>query len=43
LRNPAEIREVGAKIAGARILQAEELESRSHEIPEEHEVILYCS
>lgn len=43
LRNPAEIREVGLKIAGARILQAEELELRSHEIPPEHEVILYCS
>lgn len=43
LRNPAEIREVGAKIAGARILQPEDLRSRSHEIPEEHEVILYCS
>jgi membrane protein DedA with SNARE-associated domain len=43
LRNPAEIREVGLKIAGARILQPEDLRSRSHEIPEEHEVILYCS
>jgi|SRR5579875_3364842 len=43
LRNPAEIREVGSKIAGARILRAEDLRTRSHEIPEEHEVILYCS
>jgi membrane protein DedA with SNARE-associated domain len=43
LRNAAEIREVGWKIAGARILTPEDLRSRSHEIPEEHEVILYCS
>ncbi len=43
LRNPAEIREVGSKIAGARILRPEDLRSRSHEIPEDHEVILYCS
>lgn len=43
LRNPAEIKEVGLKIAGARILQPEELRSKSHEIPEDHEVILYCS
>jgi membrane protein DedA with SNARE-associated domain len=43
LRNPAEIRDVGSKIAGARILRPEDLRSRSHEIPEAHEVILYCS
>jgi len=43
LRNPAEIRELGSKIAGARILLPEDLSSRSHEIPEDHEVILYCS
>lgn len=43
LRNPAEIREVGSKIAGARILRPEDLRSRSHEIPDNHEVILYCS
>jgi membrane protein DedA with SNARE-associated domain len=43
LRNRAEIREVGWKIAGARILTPEDLRSRSHEIPEGHEVILYCS
>ncbi|HEX3684923.1 MAG TPA: VTT domain-containing protein [Bryobacteraceae bacterium] len=43
LRNPAEIRELGSKIAGARILLAEDLSSRSHEIPDDHEVILYCS
>lgn len=43
LRNPAEIREVGSKIAGARILRPDDLRSRSHEIPEAHEVILYCS
>jgi membrane protein DedA with SNARE-associated domain len=43
LRNPAEIREVGSKIAGARILRPDDLRSRSHEIPEQHEVILYCS
>jgi membrane protein DedA with SNARE-associated domain len=43
LRNPAEIREMGSKIAGARILRPDDLRSRSHEIPEAHEVILYCS
>jgi membrane protein DedA with SNARE-associated domain len=43
LRNPAEIREVGSKIAGARILSPEDLSSHSHEIPESHDVILYCS
>jgi len=43
LRNAAEIREIGSKIAGARILRPDDLRSRSHEIPEAHEVILYCS
>lgn len=43
LRNPAEIEEEGLKIAGAVVLRPDDLRSRSHEIPETHEVILYCS
>jgi membrane protein DedA with SNARE-associated domain len=43
LRNVAEIEQGGFKIAGARVLRPDDLRSRSHEIPEQHEVILYCS
>ncbi len=43
LRNPTEISFDGLKIAGAVILRPEDLRSRSHEIPPEHEVILYCT
>jgi membrane protein DedA with SNARE-associated domain len=43
LRNPPEIEQVGFKIAGARILRPAQLRSKSHEIPEGHEVILYCT
>ncbi len=43
LRNESEIEEVGYKIAGALVLRPEDLRSKSHEIPEAHEVILYCS
>ncbi len=43
LRHPAEIERGGLKIAGALILRPDDLRSRSHEIPEAHEVILYCT
>lgn len=43
LRNEAEIEQVGYKIAGALVLRPEDLRSKSHEIPDQHEVILYCS
>jgi len=43
LRNPQEIELDGFKIATARILRPEDLRSGSHEIPEEHEAILYCT
>ena len=43
LRNAVEVGLDGLKIAGAVILRPEDLRSRSHEIPEEHEVILYCT
>ena len=43
LRSPKEIEQTGIKIAGARVLRPAELRTRSHEIPETHEVILYCT
>ena len=43
LRNPKEIALEGLKIANARILRPDDLRSRSHEIPDEHEAILYCT
>jgi len=43
LRNAAEIQEWGLKIRGARILRFEDLRSGSHQIPDDHEVILYCT
>ena len=43
LRHPSEIENEGVKIAGAVILRPEDLRSRSHEIPPQHEVILYCT
>ena len=43
LRNRAEIEEEGFKIAGAVVLTPDDLRSRSHEIPDAHAVILYCS
>jgi rhodanese-related sulfurtransferase len=43
LRNAAEIQEWGLKIRGARILRFDELRSGSHQIPDDHEVILYCT
>ncbi|HEX4750954.1 MAG TPA: VTT domain-containing protein [Bryobacteraceae bacterium] len=43
LRHETEIAEVGLKIPGALVLRPEDLRSRSHEIPDAQEVILYCS
>jgi hypothetical protein len=43
LRHPAEIEREGMKIAGARVLRPDELRSRSHEIPEDQQIILYCT
>ncbi|HLH04056.1 MAG TPA: DedA family protein [Bryobacteraceae bacterium] len=43
LRHPSDIEREGLKIAGARILRPEELTSRSHEIPESQQIILYCT
>ncbi len=43
LRNPVEIELDGFKIAGALILRPDDLRSRSHEIPQGNEVILYCT
>ncbi|MFL6446305.1 MAG: VTT domain-containing protein [Bryobacteraceae bacterium] len=43
LRHPSEIEREGMKIAGARILRPDELRSRSHEIPEDQQIILYCT
>jgi membrane protein DedA with SNARE-associated domain len=43
LRHPSEIEQERLKIAGAVILRPDDLRLRSHEIPPEHEVILYCT
>jgi membrane protein DedA with SNARE-associated domain len=43
LRHPSQIKQSALKIAGAVILRPEDLRSRSHDIPPEHEVILYCT
>jgi membrane protein DedA with SNARE-associated domain/rhodanese-related sulfurtransferase len=43
LRNATEIQEWGLKIRGARILRFEDLRSGVHQIPDDHEVILYCT
>lgn len=43
LRSPVDIEASGFKILGALVLTPDALRSRSHEIPDEHEVILYCT
>ncbi len=43
LRHPAEVERVGIKIPNALVLRPEDLRSRSHEIPREQEIILYCT
>jgi membrane protein DedA with SNARE-associated domain len=43
LRHPADVERDGMKIAGALVLRPEELRSRSDEIPQAGEIILYCT
>jgi membrane protein DedA with SNARE-associated domain len=43
LRHPSEIERDGTKLSGALIFRPDDLRSRSHEIPREHEIILYCT
>ena len=43
LRHPAEIGRIGIKIPNALVLRPEDLRSRSHEIPLDQEIILYCT
>jgi membrane protein DedA with SNARE-associated domain/rhodanese-related sulfurtransferase len=43
LRHPAEIQRNGLKIAGALVMRPDELRERSAEIPDDRDVILYCS
>lgn len=43
LRHPAEVERDGMKIAGAVVLRPDELRSRSHEIPRNQQIILYCT
>jgi membrane protein DedA with SNARE-associated domain len=43
LRSSSDVEQDGFKIPGALIVKPADLRSRSHEIPEDQEVILYCS
>jgi len=43
LRHPAEIEREGVKIVGALVLRPDEVHLRSHEIPHDHDIILYCT
>jgi membrane protein DedA with SNARE-associated domain len=43
LRHPAEVERDGMKIAGALVLRPDEIRSRSHEIPRDQRIILYCT
>jgi len=43
LRHPAEVERAGIKIPSALVLRPEDLRSRSHEIPRDQEIILYCT
>jgi membrane protein DedA with SNARE-associated domain len=43
LRHPADIERSGMKIAGASVIEPEQLLNNSHEIPESGEMILYCT
>ena len=43
LRHPSEVQREGMKIAGAVVLRPDELRSRSHEIPANQQIILYCT
>jgi membrane protein DedA with SNARE-associated domain len=43
LRHPSEVERVGIKIPNAVVLRPEDLRSKSHEIPLENAIILYCT
>lgn len=43
LRNPSDVEQEGLKIIGALTVKPEDLRSGFHEIPENQEIILYCS
>ena len=43
LRHPAELERDGMKVAGALVIRPDELRSRSHEIPDDQQIILYCT
>jgi rhodanese-related sulfurtransferase len=43
LRHPAEVQRDGRKITGALVLRPDELRSRSHEIMQDQQIILYCT
>jgi len=43
LRIPAEVERTGKKIAGAQVLRPAELRTHFGEIPDDREVILYCT
>jgi membrane protein DedA with SNARE-associated domain len=43
LRHPAELDRIGMKIPGALLLRPDEVRSRSHEIPLNQQIILYCT
>jgi membrane protein DedA with SNARE-associated domain len=43
LRHPTEIEREGMKIAGAIVVRPDELPSLSHKIPENQQIVLYCT
>jgi membrane protein DedA with SNARE-associated domain len=43
LRHPAEIERQGMKIAGAKVVDRDDLPSLSHEIPQNQQIVLYCT
>jgi membrane protein DedA with SNARE-associated domain/rhodanese-related sulfurtransferase len=43
LRHPAEVEREGAKILGALLIRPDDLRARSHEIPRDREIVLYCT
>ncbi len=43
LRNVADVERGGFKIAGALLLRADELKEKLGQLPDAHEIILYCS
>jgi len=43
LRHPDDVAREGLKLPGALVLTPEDLRSRSHQIPDDQEIILYCT